>query len=329
MKATRRLQKIILSTSFFPTGQQSKVPAFVKEQVEALINEYPDLQITVLTPHSTVSSTRSEVQRVALSGYRVVRFYYFWPHRLQCFGDDGILPSIKRNPFFLFILPLLFGAQFFALLKLCRQQRPDLIYSHWFTPQGVTGQLVSWVTGIPHVFTSHSTDIQVWNKVPLLGPALVRCLIPKACGISVVSEQTKQKLKIFFGKKQWLALKKKVRIIPMGLNYSRFQPVDTVTKESLKKQLGFADKTVLLFVGRLVEKKGVSYLLAAFAQLVKSHSTLCLVIAGDGPLQAKLQQLALKLGISEDVHFPGFVSGKVKQNYLGSSDMLILPSIFK
>lgn len=321
------MRKIILSTSFFPTGKDSKVPAFVKEQVEALVSEYPDLEIIVFTPHSATSSAEAMIQDERPTGYRVVRFHYCWPHRLQCFGDDGILPSIKRNPMHFLLLPLLFGFQCKALYKLCKKLEPDLIYSHWFTPQGVTGQLVSLLTKIPHVLTSHSTDIQVWNKIPILGPALVRYLLPKMHRISVVSEGTRDKLKKFFTEKEWDVLEKKVTIIPMGLKYSKFVPVGELTKTNLKVELGLTGKTVLLFVGRLVEKKGVCFLLDAFALLVNENPDLYLVIAGEGPLLDNLQNQAFRLGVAGMVSFPGFISGKEKHSYFQIAELLLLPSI--
>jgi glycosyltransferase involved in cell wall biosynthesis len=327
MKGPGRIRKIVLSTSFFPVSTESNVPAFVKEQVEALISEYPDLQITVLSPHSRMSSANKVGDVVEMPGYRVVRYHYLFPRRFQRFGDEGILPTIRNNPFFFFVLPLFFGVQFLVLLKICRQFRPDLIYSHWFTPQGVTGQFVSMMTGIPHVFTSHSTDIQVWNKIPLVGPALVRYLVPKSRAISMVSAQTGRKLKAFFREEEWQELKNKVHIIPMGLKSSTFQPVDITTKSALKKQVGLSDKTVVLFVGRLVEKKGIAYLLSAFAELKKSQNNICLVIAGDGPLKSKLQESARQLGVADNVHFLGFISGEEKLHYFKVADLLVVPSI--
>ena len=68
---------------------------------------------------------------------------------------------------------------------------------------------------------------------------------------------------------------------------------------------GRIERNVVLAVGRLVEQKGFDLLLEAFATC---DDTWRLVIAGDGPDRAKLEEQAERLGISERVDLPGRVS---------------------
>lgn len=56
----------------------------------------------------------------------------------------------------------------------------------------------------------------------------------------------------------------------------------------VENYFGQGDKKVVLFVGRLAEKKGVSYAIEAMRQV----NNAMLVIAGDGPLKSKLQRQA-------------------------------------
>jgi glycosyltransferase involved in cell wall biosynthesis len=63
----------------------------------------------------------------------------------------------------------------------------------------------------------------------------------------------------------------------------------------------------LLFVGRLVEKKGLPYLLDALPQVLHSHPETRLTIAGFGPLRSELEAQVARLGIDRSVFFAGAV----------------------
>lgn len=81
----------------------------------------------------------------------------------------------------------------------------------------------------------------------------------------------------------------------------------------------------ILFIGRLVEKKGAEYLIRAFALVRESVSDAELVIVGDGPLQQSLQALALTLALP--VTFMGSLpSAEVKQQ-LDEARVFCTPSI--
>jgi glycosyltransferase involved in cell wall biosynthesis len=86
-------------------------------------------------------------------------------------------------------------------------------------------------------------------------------------------------------------------VIPMGTDLTdRFTPDPTVPREPF-----------LLFVGRLVRKKGVDLLLDAFASIAGDHPDLTVVVAGDGPERPGLEAQADKLGIGRRVRFLGSV----------------------
>ena len=61
----------------------------------------------------------------------------------------------------------------------------------------------------------------------------------------------------------------------------------------------------LIFVGRLVEKKGVAYLIQAMSKLVETYPDLMLVIIGAGPDKPALLDLTHKLRLDENIEFVG------------------------
>lgn len=77
---------------------------------------------------------------------------------------------------------------------------------------------------------------------------------------------------------------------------------------------------------RLIPKKGVATTLCAFAIFQKEFPNAELSIAGKGPLQAHLEELAEELGISPKVHFHGFVSQSELKNLYATSHLFIHPS---
>jgi colanic acid/amylovoran biosynthesis glycosyltransferase len=77
---------------------------------------------------------------------------------------------------------------------------------------------------------------------------------------------------------------------------------------------------------RLIPKKGVATSLCAFAIFQKEFPKAELVIAGKGPLQAHLEELAEELGILRKVHFRGFLSQRELFDLYGSSHAFLHPS---
>jgi glycosyltransferase involved in cell wall biosynthesis len=82
----------------------------------------------------------------------------------------------------------------------------------------------------------------------------------------------------------------------------------------------------ILVVGRLVEKKGIDDALRAFAQVATRISGARLVIVGEGPLRASLNQLARQLGLHEKVQFRGALAPTEVQAEMHEASILLTPS---
>lgn len=97
-------------------------------------------------------------------------------------------------------------------------------------------------------------------------------------------------------------------------------------KAALRHQLGISpEQKVVLYVGRLVEEKGLPYLIEAFASLQRDDAVL--VIVGTGPEKDRLERLVSGKGITEQVRFTGYVPPERTLLYYAVAQVYVLPSI--
>ena len=306
---------VLVVASTFPASDSDPVPAFVRDQIIALKASQPELRFSVLAPQDERSNTRAFARHKAYDEYR---FHYFWPFSLEKLAGRGIMPALKANPFNYLLIPFLFLGEYVALYRLTRRLKPDVLYAHWFTPQAIICRWVGTFTKTPFVFTTHASDVDVWHKIPLIGTSIVRSNARRARAFTAVSTRSMAKLQRFFSDTEWVALEKRSAIIPMGVE---------IPSRTTRKTAGTKKSRKIVFVGRLAEKKGVQYLLPAFQKIRTKHADTELVIGGDGPMLNELKALAKSLKINDAVSFPGYVSGKNKQDLIASSDVYVVPSI--
>jgi phosphatidylinositol alpha-mannosyltransferase len=111
--------------------------------------------------------------------------------------------------------------------------------------------------------------------------------------------------------------KQEIIIIPNGVDLSHFTPAAMPVKA--KKQI--------LYVGRLETRKGVEYLLSAYANLRNTHDDVELLIAGSGVKKKQLEKMVEQYEIP-DVQFLGFVSEEQKLELLQTADLYSSPALY-
>jgi phosphatidylinositol alpha-mannosyltransferase len=104
-------------------------------------------------------------------------------------------------------------------------------------------------------------------------------------------------------------------ILPNVVELERFR-TDTVIKQS----------NVIVFLGRLVRRKGCSELIKAYALLKKSLPAVNLVIGGDGPERKPLKRLVNKLGLDDSIKFAGYIEENKKSELLASAQIACFPA---
>ena len=125
------------------------------------------------------------------------------------------------------------------------------------------------------------------------------------------------------------ARRKDIRIIPPGIELSQFHP-DGDSRE-FRAMHGLENRKIILFVGTLIPRKGVEYLIEA-VKYVKSKPLLLLVggeIPGFFGHQKFLEDRARELGVDKDVRFLGhFTRDQLEPAYL-AADLFAHPSFIE
>ena len=89
-----------------------------------------------------------------------------------------------------------------------------------------------------------------------------------------------------------------------------------------------SDYLRIVFLGRLVSRKGAAQLLQAFLILHNQLPQVRLTIAGDGPQKTKLEQFVRKNKLTEAVEFLGFINESDKAPLLASANIACFPSLY-
>ena len=290
-KNTRK--KLLVTGSTFPRWKGDTEPRFVLDMASAL-TEYYD--VTVLVP--AAPNARSEE---VMEGVKVKRYHYFPIHKLETLCYPGaIVPRVKEKKARALLIPFLFFSLWINLIRECK--KVDVVHAHWLIPQGIVQSFIK----KPYIVTGHGGDVTSLNS-GIFKLLKKRCL-KKAMRVTVVSEYLKSQVLN-------IADIDDVEIISMGCRVSNFGP-----QYRVENRFGQMNKKVVLFVGRLAEKKGVKYLIEAMDGVDAK-----LVIAGDGPLRSELEAQAASLNI--DVEFLGAKTHDELKEIYASADLFVAPSV--
>jgi glycosyltransferase involved in cell wall biosynthesis len=296
-------KRLLILTSTFPRWEDDEDPPFVFELCDRLKIEY---DIHVLAPHFP-----GALKEENFTGIHVKRFRYFFDPLEKLAYHGGILAKLKKNPFQYALLPFFLMGELYALIQMLRHRRFHLIHAHWLIPQGLVAVVACYLTGskIPLLFTSHGGDL--FGLQGIIMNRIKRWVILKSQALTVVSRNMIEAVE------RLGAPHKKIYVIPMGVDLkTRFVPAETMRINDN-----------LLFVGRLVEKKGLHYLIHALPLILKKHPQVTLRIAGDGPEKINLKRVCVKLGINGNVRFLGAVKNELLPGLYQTSGVLVFPSV--
>lgn len=301
---------VLVLTTTFPRWKDDTTPAFVYELSKRLNDG--GMKIVVLAPHHEGAKFYEEME-----GMKIYRFPYFYPTKYQklCY-EGGILPNLKRSWLARVQVPLLLLSELIFTYKIFRKEEINIIHSHWIVPSGLIGGICRRIFGKPHITTAHAGDVFTIRKSRILS-FITSFVFKNSDKITANSKFTKDVI-IYINDK----IKNNVEIIPMGVDTYFFNPHKA---SNLRK--AFEAEYLVLSVGRLVDKKGIKYLIMAMKEVIKEFPRTKLIIGGSGPEKENLEKLSESLDLKENVVFVGYIKNADLPKYYASSDIFVLPSI--
>ena len=206
--------------------------------------------------------------------------------------------------------------------------RYDLVFSHYWLSGWVGESLQQW-WNIPHVTMFHTLGavknaIGIGEDEPELRIETERHLVKNCHRTIATTEEEKGELILHYG-----ALPERISVIPCGVNLELFQPMD---KGWARRQLGFSDDKIVLFVGRIEPLKGIDQLLRAMTHLPDIRGLKAVIIGGDEHSQhelERLQKLSRTLYLGDSIIFPGLVKQEELPYFYSAADVCVIPSYYE
>lgn len=296
--------RLLVLTSTYPRWQSDHEPGFVHELSKRLADNF---DVAVLAPHAAGSLLEENME-----GVRVYRYRYAPAAWEALVNSGGIVSNLKRHPWKWLLVPGFFLAQMWKTWALVHRLKPDVIHAHWLVPQGLLVTLLALVSSNipPIVVTSHGADLFTMRTYPF--PFLKKLVIRHASGLTVASSAMKNDvLKLATNLD-------KLRVAPMGVDLSdRFTPDPSVDRT----------KGEILFVGRLVEKKGLRHLIAVMPEVISRFPEAFLTVVGTGPELTRLRAQTAALHLESKVNFVGAATQKELPAYYRRAALFVAPFI--
>lgn len=297
--------RLLVFSSLYPNAAQPRHGVFVEERLRHLVGS-GRIAATVVAPvpwfpfrhpmFGAYASYASVPEREERYGIRILHPRY------------PVIPKLGMS-----IAPFL---MFRALLPVLRHLEAngtdfDLIDAHYFYPDGVAAAKLGIALNKPVVVTARGSDVNVIPHYRIPRHQIERAA-ERTTAIVTVSSALKIRLADLGVNPE------KITVLRNGVDLDGFQPRDRV---AIRDQLGVVGP-VWLTVCNLIEPKGVHITLEAVAKT----ADVTLLVAGQGPEEAHLRQLAVRLNIAERVRFLGAVPHAELCQLYNAADAMILAS---
>jgi len=303
---------LVLTTTFPKSKNDFGTPRFVYDLSENLSRR--NIQTFVLTPDNPENKNKVEI---ISENYSIYRFKYFLKKNQMLTTGEGILPSIKKTKQNLLLIPFLIIFQFINTLSMIRKYKIDIISSHWLVPSGLIGAIMQRFLKRKNYVIVHAAALYLLEKLPF-GNKIANFIYKNSTRFFIVSNYGKQQFYKLLSKPDIVLYNKKVKVLPMGAYTKLFT-------QKIKKKTFPKNSFNILFLGRIVEKKGLIYAIEAIKKI--NDKDIYFHICGDGPLSKVLKNFTKENNLTKNIKFYGRISEEDKIILLNSTDLLLVPSI--
>jgi glycosyltransferase involved in cell wall biosynthesis len=116
-----------------------------------------------------------------------------------------------------------------------------------------------------------------------------------------------------------------IRVVPNGVDPEKFKPA--ADKAAVRAQFGLGNEPCVLFVGNLIPRKGLHFLVEAAKKVVKEQPRTRFLIVGEGPLKTVIQTSIQDANLAGNFRFLGKISEALLPMLYGCADVFALPSV--
>lgn len=292
--------KILVLTNIFPRAARPNAGFYVFEQVKHL-QTAAQVKVVVAAAENIFVKPRSTPARTSFAGIEIYEASYGTVPKLGVFfsgysyywGLNRLIKNIRRDFSF------------------------DLILCYWSYPEGFAA--VRWARDfkVPVVIRPRGSDINMYVRHQALA-GLVRSTLQRADKVIAVSGDLAQKVREL-GVAHW-----RVAHMLNGVDTTQFFVAD---QAECRRGLGLpADKRIVLFVGNLIEIKGIEDLLKAIEQLdVEDGTGRLFCFLGQGDWRGRIEEATRRLKTAQ-IRLAGDVPHAELFRWINSADVTCLPS---
>ena len=299
--------KLLITASTLPNDEHDPEPRFVIDLAVGLSRHF---DVCILSPR-----TPGAAGVTSFEGVEVRRYSYAPKNWEELTYPGATLDRLRQAPIRWGLVPLLVAGLYREIRRLLNERKFACVHAHWLVPQAVVQSTIPSRMSTPYIGIAHGADVHAMNGV--LGHALLKRAIRGAAGVVGASNPLIAALHQKFPSEM---AARPATVIGMGVDTEKFSPALRSVDHGLSRP-------VILYVGRLSEKKGIQFLLTAMATEPLKSLRASLVVIGAGPLEERLKGLSRQLELSRRVRFLQPCSHANLGQHMVAADVLCVPSV--
>jgi glycosyltransferase involved in cell wall biosynthesis len=292
--------KVCVVTTAFPRWQGDAQAVFVWEAIRAIARQGVDMRVVAM--HSPGAATYE-----VMEGIPVYRPRYAWPETMEVLrkgGAGGLPVTWEQYPLARLQMVPFMAAHVAGVVR--HAVGCDLVHAHWTLSAAAAIASRIW-HGVPVLLTSQGSDLLRAPKA-WLGRMFARSVLRHSDCVTVLSKALAEQA-LLLG-----ASEDRLDVIPNGVDTRVFRPSDEKREP------------IVLYVGSLIERKGLRYLVAAFPAVLRHVPQARLVLIGEGPQRAELEKALDESGVRARVTWLPFMTQEKVRQWMRRARVLVLPS---
>jgi glycosyltransferase involved in cell wall biosynthesis len=298
--------RVLMVTSSYPKFPGDATAPFIESIALGLARRGHAVDV-VLPAHPELRRTDDEPVRFFPYHYAPRESWARWGYAQSLEAD------VKVRPLVYALAPFAAAALRHTVGRLLLETRYEVAHVHWVIPNAAFIADILGATRIATVVSLHGSDVFMAERNRAVGLLAGKALRGAQSITACSQDLTRRALALG-------ARAARTHTVPYGVDDAFFSLENDRT--GWRQRLGLAAGEVLVVaIGRLVEKKGFSYLIDALAGLPRHH----LLVVGDGDLRPALAAHARERGVR--AFFAGRQGRQGTQDAFAAADIVAIPSI--